>query len=162
LVVGLLWEFASRAGWVNPELLPSLGTVAQAWWHSLATGELPYHAISSLANCVVGLAASIAVGVLLGVSVAWHPLLNATVGPLVQMTFPIPRTALVPVMIVWLGLGAASKIAAIFSGCLLPIVVSTYNGARGIDQTLIWSALGLGASRRQILWQIVLPGAIPD
>jgi hypothetical protein len=65
-------------------------------------------------------------------------------------------------MILWLGLGATSKIAAIFSGCLLPIIVSAYNGARGVDQTLIWSALGLGATRRQVLWEVVLPGAVPD
>jgi NitT/TauT family transport system permease protein len=161
-IVAALWELAPRLGWVNPEFLPSLTVVAQAWWQSLVTGELPYHAVASLANCAVGLGASVVVGVLLGVLMAWHPLLNATVGTIVQITYPIPRTALVPVMIVWLGLGASSKIAAIFSGCLLPIIVSAYNGARGVDQTLIWSALGLGASRRQVLWQIVLPAAFPD
>jgi NitT/TauT family transport system permease protein len=161
-VVAVLWEVAPRAGWINPEMLPSLATVAQAWWLSLVTGELPYHTVASLVNCVAGLAAGVVIGILLGVSMAWHPLLNATVGTLVQMTFPIPRTALVPVMIVWFGLGASSKIAAIFSGCLLPIIVSAYNGARGTDPTLIWSALALGASRRQVLWQVVLPSAIPD
>ena len=162
LIVAALWEIAPRMGWVNPEFLPSLTVVAQAWWRSMVTGELPYHALASLANCAAGLGGGIVFGVLLGVLMAWHPLLNATAGPLIQMTYPIPRTALVPVMILWLGLGAASKIAAIFSGCLLPVIVSAYNGARGVDQTLIWSALGLGASRRQVLWEIVLPGAFPD
>ena len=53
-------------------------------------------------------------------------------------------------------------IAAIFSGCLLPVVVSTYNGARGVEDALTWSALSLGATRRQVLWEIILPAAIPD
>ena len=162
VIMAVTWELAPRLGGVNPDFLPSLTMVAQAWWRSVATGELPYHAIVSLANLAIGLLASIAIGTLLGVLMAWHPLLNATVGPLVQMTFPIPRTALVPVMILWLGLGAASKIAAIFSGCLLPVIVSAYNGARGVEPTLIWSALALGASRRQVLWEIALPGALPD
>lgn len=162
LIVAALWEIAPRAGWVHPEFLPSLTQIAAAWIRQLTSGELPFHAAASLANCAAGLAGGIVIGVGIGVLMAWHPVLNAIVGPLVQMTFPIPRSALVPVMIVWLGLGAASKIAAIFSGCLLPVIISAYNGARGVDNTLIWSALALGASRRQTLWEIVLPSAFPD
>jgi NitT/TauT family transport system permease protein len=162
MIVCAVWELLPRLGLVPAEFLPSLSMVAKAWWHSLATAELPYHAAASLTNWAIGLAGSVVVGAALGVLMAWHPLLNATVGPLVQMSFPIPRTALVPVMILWLGLGALSKIAAIFSGCLLPIVVGAYNGARGVDRTLVWSALALGASRRQVLREIVVPGALPD
>src|SRR5262245_27931279 len=162
LIVAALWEIAPRAGWVRAEFLPSFTDVGQAWIRQIVTGELAYHAVVSLTNCAAGLAGSVVIGVALGVLMAWYPLLNATVGPLVQLTFPIPRTALIPIMIVWLGLGAASKIAAIFSGCLLPIIVSAYNGARGVDQTLIWSALALGATRRQVVWEIVLPAAFPD
>jgi NitT/TauT family transport system permease protein len=162
LIVAALWEIAPRTGLVRAEFLPSLTEVGQAWLQQVVSGELPYNAAASLANLAAGLAGSIVIGVALGVLMAWHPLLNATVGPLVQMTYPIPRSALVPVMILWLGLGAASKIAAIFSGCLLPIIVSAYNGARGVDQVLIWSALGLGATRRQVVWGVVLPAAFPD
>lgn len=162
LIVAALWEIAPRAGWINAEFLPSLTAVAKAWYNSMITGELPYHTYASLLNWVLGLSGGIIFGVIVGVLMGWYPLINATVGPLVQMTFPIPRTALVPVMILWLGLGAASKIASIFSGCLLPVIISSYNGARGVDQTLIWSARGLGASDRQVLWQVVLPGAVPD
>jgi ABC-type nitrate/sulfonate/bicarbonate transport system permease component len=162
VLVAALWEIAPMAGWVRPEFLPSLSDVALAFMRQLASGELPYHAVASLSNCAAGLAGGIVIGVALGVLMAWHPLLNAVAGPLVQMTYPIPRSALVPVMIVWFGLGPASKIAAIFSGCLLPVIISAYNGARGVDRTLIWSALGLGASRAQVLWEIVVPSAFPD
>jgi NitT/TauT family transport system permease protein len=65
-------------------------------------------------------------------------------------------------MILWFGLGDSSKVVLIFLGCLLPVVLSAYNGARGVDQTLIWSALSLGASRNKVLWQVVVPGAMPE
>jgi len=76
--------------------------------------------------------------------------------------YPMPKSALIPVMMLWLGLGAASKIASIFLGCLLPVVLSAYNGARGVDRVLIWSALAAGASRRAVLWEVVLPAALPE
>jgi len=102
------------------------------------------------------------VGVLAGVLMAWYPPVDAIVSPLMKSLYPMPKSALIPVMILWFGLGAGSKIASIFMGCLLPVVLSSYNGARGTEQTLIWSALGLGASRRQVLWEIVVPNALPE
>jgi NitT/TauT family transport system permease protein len=84
------------------------------------------------------------------------------VNPLVQIFYPMPKSALIPVVMVWFGLGDLSKIVLIFLGCILPVVVSTYNGARGVDHVLVWSAASLGASRRQILTEIVLPAAMPD
>jgi NitT/TauT family transport system permease protein len=76
--------------------------------------------------------------------------------------YPLPRSALIPVMILWFGLGAASKIAAVFLGCLLPVVIGAFNGARGVEQVLIWSALAAGAKRHQVLWEVVLPAAMPE
>jgi NitT/TauT family transport system permease protein len=162
LIVAACWEFLSRTRIVDPQLLPLLTDVLRAWVTITLSGELAYHAAFSILNLAVGLLFGVLVGTLLGLLMAWYPVVNATAGAIVAMTFPIPRSALIPVMILWFGLGAASKIAAIFSGCLLPVVISTYNGARGVDQALIWSALGLGAARREVLWEIILPGAIPD
>jgi len=161
-LVAAVWEVLPRIGMVRPEFAPSLEKIGSAWLELIASGELPYHAAASLTNLVIGLTSSICVGVLLGLMMAWHPIFNATAGTLLQMTFPIPRSAFVPVMILWLGLGPASKIAAIFSGSLLPIIVSAYNGARGIDRVLIWSAYSFGATPRRTLWQVVLPAALPD
>jgi NitT/TauT family transport system permease protein len=81
---------------------------------------------------------------------------------LVKALYPMPKSALIPVMILWLGLGAGSKIASIAMSCLLPVILSAYNGARGVDQTLIWSARACGASNREVLWEVILPGALPD
>ena len=162
LLVAGGWQVVSSAGLINPELLPPFSAVLRSWLAITVSGELPYHAAFSLLNLGTGLVFGAGIGVLVGLLMAWYPIVNATVGTILQMTFPIPRSALIPVMILWFGLGAGSMIAAIFSGCLLPVVVSTYNGARGVEEALTWSALSLGATRRRVLWEIILPAAIPD
>ena len=162
VILAAIWEMAPRAGLVNAEFLPPLSAIGGAWVRQLWSGELTYNASVSLANCVSGLALGVIVGSILGIMMAWSPILDAAIGPLVRMTYPIPRSALVPVMILWVGLGSTSKIAAIFSGCLLPIVVSAYNGARGVDRSLIWSARALGATESEILREVLFPGALAD
>jgi len=157
-----LWEIAPRLGWVNPEVLPPAGAVASAWYGLLMSGDLVTNGVSSLINLSAGLALGIFVGMAAGVLMAWYPAVDALVSPLIKSLYPMPKSALIPVMILWFGLGAGSKIASIFMGCLLPVVLSSYNGARGVEQTLIWSALGLGASRRRVLWEVVVPGALPE
>jgi NitT/TauT family transport system permease protein len=69
---------------------------------------------------------------------------------------------LIPLTIIWLGLGDLSKITLIFLGSLLPVVVSSFNAARGVDQLLIWSARSVGATDRELLWEIVIPAALPE
>lgn len=157
-----LWEIAPRVGWVNPEALPPASAVASAWYGLLMSGDLVTNGVSSLINVSAGLALGIVVGMAAGVLMAWYPVVDALVSPLMKSLYPMPKSALIPVMILWFGLGAGSKIASIFMGCLLPVVLSSYNGARGVEQTLIWSALGLGASRRRVLWEVVVPGALPE
>jgi NitT/TauT family transport system permease protein len=74
----------------------------------------------------------------------------------------MPKSALIPVMVLWLGFGDASKVVLIFVGCMLPVTLSAFNGARGTEQVLIWSARSLGASRTRVLWEVVLPSALPE
>jgi NitT/TauT family transport system permease protein len=162
LLVALAWEAAPRLGLVRPDTLPPLSAVAHAWVGLLVSGDLARQGLSSLEDLVAGLGLGVVVGVALGVLMAWYRPVEILVNPLVRILYPLPRSALIPVMILWLGLGAASKIASVFLGCLLPVVLSAYNGARGVDQVLVWSALAAGASRRRVLWEVVLPAAMPE
>ncbi len=82
---------------------------------------------------------------------AWYKPVRAVFNPIVQALYPMPKSALIPVMVLWLGFGSASKIVLIFIGCMLPVTLSAYNGARGAEQVLIWSARSLGASRTATL-----------
>jgi len=162
IIVLLLWEGATRYGLVSKAMVPDLASVGAALWSMMGSGELWFNAGRSLGRAFAGLAAATVFGVLTGLLMATVRPIRLLVNPLVQLFYPMPKSALIPVVMVWFGLGDISKIVLIFLGCILPVVVSTYNGARGVDQVLIWSAASLGASRREILSEIVLPAAMPD
>jgi NitT/TauT family transport system permease protein len=162
LLVIVAWGAASRLHLVSTRLVPDPLAVAAALLELARSGELWTNAATSLGRAGIGLAAAVAVGVVLGLLMATVRTLRLIANPLVQVFYPLPKSALIPVVMVWFGLGSASKIVLIFLGCLLPVVVSTYNGARGVDKVLIWSAASLGASRRQRLLEVVLPGALPE
>jgi ABC-type nitrate/sulfonate/bicarbonate transport system permease component len=93
---------------------------------------------------------------------AWWRPLNVLVGPLVELFYPVPKSALIPVTVIWLGFGDGSKILLIFMGCMVPITIGAFNGARGSDQALVWSARSMGASRTRMLWDVVVPSAMPE
>ncbi|HEX5321091.1 MAG TPA: ABC transporter permease [Stellaceae bacterium] len=162
VLLALAWEAATRLGLVSPLALPALDKVVGAWWGLAASGDLSSNAIVSLSRGAAGLLAAIACGITLGVSMAWYRPIRTVFNPLVQAVYPMPKSALIPVVVLWLGFGSASKILMIFIGCMLPITLSSFNGARGIDQVLIWSARSLGASRFRTLIEIVLPGSLPE
>ena len=162
LLLAILWEVAPRLHLVDPSELPPLSAVSKAWWGLLVDGDLWTNGVSSFINWSFGLGGSILIGILLGVLMAWYQTVDDVASPLVKALYPMPKSALIPVMILWLGLGAGSKIASIGLSCLLPVILSAYNGARGVDQTLIWSARACGASEREVLWEVILPGALPE
>lgn len=162
LLLAIAWEGVPRLGLVDPDTLPPLSAVLRAWVGLLRDGDLAVNGLSSLQNLTAGLALAIVVGVGLGVLMAWYRPVEILVNPLVRVLYPLPRSALIPVMILWFGLGAASKIAAVFLGCLLPVVIGAFNGARGVEQVLIWSALAAGAKPREVLREVVVPAAMPE
>lgn len=162
LLLGLVWEGVTRFGLVSPLELPALDKVLTAGWSLLISGDLVDNGAVSLARGAAGLGIAIAVGVPLGVLMAWYRPVRTVFNPLVQAFYPMPKSALIPVTVLWLGFGSASKILLIFIGCMLPITLSAFNGARSAEQVLIWSARSLGASRTAVLLQVVLPSALPE
>jgi NitT/TauT family transport system permease protein len=160
LAVG--WELAARLGFVSQLALPPLSQVALAWLEMLKSGELFVHGASSLWRAGAGLALAVVIGAALGIAMAWWRPVNAALGPLVEMLYPMPKSALIPVTVLWLGFGDGSKILLIFLGCMLPVTVGTFNGARGSDQVLVWSARSMGANRLTVLWDVVVPSALPE
>jgi ABC-type nitrate/sulfonate/bicarbonate transport system permease component len=87
---------------------------------------------------------------------------NVLVAPIVEIFYPLPKSALIPVTVIWLGFGDSSKILLIFLGCMLPVTIGAFNGARASEQVLVWSARSMGASRLRMLWDVVVPGAMPE
>ena len=160
LAVG--WELATRLGLVSQLALPPLSDVVAAWVEMIRSGELITNGASSLWRAGVGLLLAIVVGAVLGIAMAWWRPVNALLGPLVEMFYPMPKSALIPVTVLWLGFGDGSKILLIFLGCMLPVTIGAFNGARGSDQALVWSARSMGASRMRMLWDVVVPSAMPE
>ena len=161
LIIAIVWEILPRAGLVSATLLPPFTTILRDGASLFADDEIYFHAGASLFRAFSGLAIAVAFGVLAGLTMAFYKPVRIVLNPVVQMFYPMPKSALIPVMIIWLGIGSASKIVLIFIGCMLPVVISAFNGARGVDQIYLWSARSLGASERQVLREIVLPAAMP-
>jgi len=161
IVLALVWEAASRTGLISEFALPSLSSVSVAFAR-LAVEDLWLHTAQSLYRGASGFACAVVVGVLAGVLMAWYRPVKMLVNPLMRCFYPMPKSALIPLTIMWIGLGDSSKITLIFIGCLLPIVMSAFNAARGVDQVLIWSARGMGATEREVLWEVVVPAALPE
>ncbi len=93
---------------------------------------------------------------------AWWKPVNVLLSPLVEMFYPMPKSALIPVTVLWLGFGNGSKILLIFLGCMLPVTIGAFNGARSSEQVLVWSARSMGANRLRMLWDVVVPSAMPE
>jgi ABC-type nitrate/sulfonate/bicarbonate transport system permease component len=162
LLLAALWEASTRFGLVPKSMLPDLSAIGAAFWEMLLSGELVSNAARSLSRAGAGLLAAILIGVPLGLLMATFKFVKFTANPIVQIFYPMPKSALIPVMMIWFGLGDLSKIVLIFLGSLLPIVVSSYNGARGVNPVWLWSAASLGASRQAAMREVVLPAAMPD
>ena len=162
LLLALTWEVGARTGLVSTLALPPLSTVAAAWIDLLKDGELVSNGAASLWRSGAGLTLAIVVGAVLGIFMAWWRPVNVLLSPLVEMFYPMPKSALIPVTVLWLGFGNGSKILLIFLGCMLPVTVGAFNGARSSEQALVWSARSMGANRLRMLWDVVVPSAMPE
>src|SRR5271166_3017969 len=140
LIIAIAWELAARLPVLPARVLPPLSAVLASWIRLVVSGELVANGLDSLYRLAVGLFLAVLVGTAAGLLMATSRSVNVFLGPLVRLFYPMPKSALIPVMVLWLGFGDASKIVLIFLGCLLPVAISTFNGARGADQMLIWSA----------------------
>ncbi len=162
LLLALAWEASARLGLVSTLALPPLSEVLVAWVDLVKSGELVTNAAASLWRAGAGLFLSVVIGATLGILMAWWKPVNVLLSPLVEMFYPMPKSALIPVTVLWLGFGNGSKILLIFLGCMLPVTIGAFNGARSSEQVLVWSARSMGANRLRMLWDVVVPSAMPE
>ena len=158
----VLWEVASDTGAVDSYYLPPLHVVLQTAWSLLLSGQLIADTGVSiyrlLSGYVIGAVAGIVIGVVTGRSVLVFDLLD----PLIQALRPVSPIALLPLAIVYLGVGDFEKIVLIAYSTFFPVVVNTYFGVRGVDPVVVMAARTLGATRRRdMLREIILPAALP-
>lgn len=157
----LLWEIICRLGLVNPLFLPAPSNVLLTLGKLLKSGELATHVSVSLYRALLGFLLAVIIAVPHGILIAWFRTVEDITNPLVELFRPIPAVALIPVAILWFGIGNVSKIVIIAFACYFPIILNTISGVRQVDVNLLKVAKLFGANRMQTLTKIILPSALP-
>ncbi len=155
------WELVCRLGAVPSVFLPAPSTVAAELVGMAASGELWRSLQASLLRILLGFLIGSGAGVLVGTLAAVSSFAEAVVDPLIAATYPIPKIALLPLLVLWLGIGEASKVAVIAIGAFFPVAVGTMAGIRGTDPLLLRAAVSLGATGLQVITKVRIPSALP-
>jgi ABC-type nitrate/sulfonate/bicarbonate transport system permease component len=162
LIVAIVWEAAGRLGLLNPALVPLPSAIAAAFARLARSADLATDTAVSLWRGAAGLGLSVGVGTVVGLAMARVRWVERVVQPLVSVTYPLPKSALIPLLMIWLGIGDAAKIAVVFLGTVLPVIVGAYHGVRGVDHYLVWSAQSCGTAGARLVRRVMLPAALPD
>lgn len=157
----VLWELASRTGLLSPETLTAPSTALVTGYDMLADGTLLPHFLASAARAYTGLALGVLVGVILALLSGLTRTGEALIDGVVQIKRAIPTLALIPLAIIWLGIGEAMKVFLIFTAVLVPVYINTHAALRGIDIGHVELATTLGLTRREFIRKVALPAALP-
>src|ERR671932_2686376 len=136
------------------------GSLGDAW-SVIAKGSIYKDIWVSFQEFALGYALAVVVGIPLGMLTGWYRRLNYAVEPFVSALYATPRVALLPLFIIWFGIGINSKLAVVFAGALFPVLISTFSGMRALDPNMLKCARSFGANDWQIFKTIAIPGSIP-
>jgi sulfonate transport system permease protein len=160
-VLIVVWQVASMAGWLSPRTLAAPSTAVATAVEMLASGVLEDHLLASALRAYLGLAIGVAAGVALALIAGLSRAGEAAVDGLVQIKRAIPTLALIPLGILWLGIGDTMKVALIATSVFIPVYINTHAGLRGIDLRHVELARSVGLGRVDFLRRIAIPGALP-
>ncbi|MDO7842052.1 ABC transporter permease [Sphingomonas immobilis] len=158
----LLWELGSRTDVIPERTLAAPSKVLATLAGMIVSGELPANLLVSFWRVAAGLGLGVGAGIALALVAGLSRSGEAAVDPLMQIKRTIPVVALSPLFIVWFGIGETTKIALIAFATVFPVYLNLYSGIRGIDARLIDAARSFGLTQRELIWNVVLPGALPS
>lgn len=161
IAVLVAWEVASRLGALNPLFFSRPTDIVIAGVEEVQLPRFWDDVRVSVTEFVAGLVAAIVLGVPIGLVAGWYPRLLYFADPWLNFLNATPRVALLPIIVIWLGLGIASKIAVVFLGAFFSILIPTIQGVRTVDRRFIDVAKGFRASRRRMFTSVVLPATVP-
>ncbi|OUR78278.1 ABC transporter permease [Alphaproteobacteria bacterium 46_93_T64] len=161
VIVIAIWESGSRLGWISPIVLPAPSEALTAFLDLVNSGQLTLHLKASLQRLVIGWTAGTLLGVTFGVAAGLFTMARGGIVPFVAAIFPIPKIALLPLFIIWFGIGEESKVATILFGTFFPTVITVYGGIDNVDRGLIRMGQSFNLNWWSIVWKIILPGALP-
>ena len=154
----MVWQLAVELDLVDRAFLPSFSQTVRALWEMTRNGEIVVNLVSPSTARSAGWRSVR--------SSAWRSGRDGDLaradqffGPLVATTYSLPKTSLVPLFILWFGIGNVTNMLSVVLACLLPVIVSTYHGVKAVPPVIVWSARAMGTPHRLVLWRILLPSA---
>ncbi|MEB5697951.1 taurine ABC transporter permease TauC [Klebsiella aerogenes] len=162
-----IWWAVTALQLISPLFLPSPWQVLQklltiAGPQGFMDATLWQHLAASLTRIAIALVLAVIVGVPVGIAMGLSPTVRGILDPLIELYRPVPPLAWLPLVIIWFGIGETPKILLIYLAIFAPVVMSTLAGVKSAQQVRIRAAQSLGASRAQVLWLVILPGALPE
>jgi len=167
LVLLAVWWAVAAQQWVSPLFLPPPAQVLTklisiAGPQGFMDATLWQHLAASLGRILVALLAAVIIGIPVGIAMGLNPTVRGILDPLIELYRPVPPLAYLPLMVIWFGIGETSKILLIYLAIFAPVAMSALAGVKSAQQVRIRAAQSLGASRAQVLWFVILPGALPE
>ncbi|EPJ3205555.1 taurine ABC transporter permease TauC [Salmonella enterica subsp. enterica serovar Derby] len=167
VVILVVWWTVAALQLISPLFLPAPGQVLQklitiAGPQGFMDATLWQHLAASLARIVIALLAAVLLGVPVGIAMGLSPTIRGILDPIIELYRPVPPLAYLPLMVIWFGIGETSKILLIYLAIFAPVAMSALAGVRSAQQVRVRAAQSLGASRAQVLWFVILPGALPE
>jgi NitT/TauT family transport system permease protein len=157
----VLWEVICHLELVPPLFLPAPSSILLAGWDMLTSGELHENVLASLFRIAVGYAIGAVCGIVFGLVLGFSRWVDAVLTPIVYSIYPIPKIALLPLIILWLGIGETPKFTMIALGVFFPVVINTYSGVKNVDPIWIKAAVTFGSSHLNVIRKVILPGSLP-
>lgn len=158
----IAWEAAAQIGLISSRILPAPSDVVLAGWRLSLTGELWHNIGVSFVRAIVGLSIGGSFGFLLGLANGLSKRSEIATDTLLQMVRNIPHLALIPLVILWFGIGEEAKIFLVVLGVFFPIYINTLHGIRTVDPHLIEMGRTYGMTGPELFWRVILPGALPS
>src|SRR5699024_601276 len=157
----VLWELITQLDFVSPLFLPAPSAIIITGWEMIMNGEIYQNLSASLYRIVLGYSIGAALGIIIGLLLGFSRWFDAIGTPIIYSIYPIPKIALLPLFILWLGIGELSKVTIIALGVFFPVVINTYSGVKNVDDTLIKAAVTFGSNRLSVIRKVILPGSLP-
>jgi ABC-type nitrate/sulfonate/bicarbonate transport system permease component len=161
VVTMAIWQALWSAGKISPLFMSGPSAIALRFQQDLLHGNLLSDLAYSGKNFAIGFILAVFAGVVLGVIVGWYKRVEMLAGPFLNALYATPRVAMVPLIIIWFGIGMWSKVFIVFISAFFPVLINTIGGIRAIDRDLLRAARAFCASDRQIFTTVAIPGAVP-
>jgi ABC-type nitrate/sulfonate/bicarbonate transport system permease component len=157
----VVWQLVGARNLISADLISYPTQVVSTAAQMAASGELGSNALVSLQEFLYGFVPAVALGIALGLAMGQFRRVRYLLDPLIMAFYTAPRIALIPVLVIWFGVGIESKVAVVFLGAILPVIVNTMAGVQQIDPLWVRAVRSFGASEWQVVTKVVLPGALP-